>query len=93
MRIRDGHAAMNGDKTKYDMPSNGLEIIADDGRTLFGVWLAKDGSLRVTAGHHCRHAGKVFHDTFKIKPIATNLIELHRDECKYLIELHRDECK
>ena len=82
MRIRDAHAAISGDMTEYGIPSNGLEIIADDGRTLFGVSLAKDGSLRVTAGHHCRHAGKVFDDTFKIKPISTNLIELHRDECK-----------
>jgi hypothetical protein len=82
MRIRDAYATISGDKTEHKMPSKGLEIIADDGRTLFGVWLAKDGSLRVTAGHHCRHAGKVFDDTFKIKPISTNLIELHRDECK-----------
>ena len=82
MRIRDAHAAISGDMTEYGIPSNGLEIIADDGRTLFSVSLANDGVLRVTAGHHCSHAGKVFDDTFKIKPIATNLIELHRDECK-----------
>ena len=82
MRIRDAHAMKIGDKTEYDMPSNGLEIIADDGQPLFVVWLAKDGGLRVKPGHHCRHDGKVFDDTFKIKPIATNLIELHRDECK-----------
>ncbi len=82
MRIRDAHATLNGDKTEYDMPSGGLEIIADDGRALFSVSLAKDGVLRVKPGYHCRHDGKVFDDTFKIKPIATNLIELHRDECK-----------
>ena len=82
MKIRDAHAAVSGDMTEYGIPSNGLEIIADDGRTLFSVWLAKDGSLRVTAGHHCSHGGKFLDDTFKIKPISTNLIELHRDECK-----------
>jgi hypothetical protein len=82
MRIRDAHATISGDKTEYDMPSNGLEIIADDGRTLFGVSLAKDGALRVKAGHICQHYGKFLDDTLKIKPIATNLIELHRDECK-----------
>jgi len=82
MKIRDAHAAVSGDKTEYDMPSNGLEIIADDGRTLFSVSLAKDGALRVKAGHICQHYGKFLDDTLKIKPIATNLIELHRDECK-----------
>ena len=82
MRIRDAHAAISGDMTEYGIPSGGLEIIADDGRTLFSVSLAKDGSLRVTAGHICQHYGKFLDDTLKIKPISTNLIELHRDECK-----------
>jgi len=68
--------------TEYGIPSNGLEIIADDGRTLFNVSLANDGVLRVKAGHICQHYGKFLDDTFKIKPIATNLIELHREECK-----------
>jgi len=68
--------------TEYGIPSNGLEIIADDGRTLFSVSLANDGVLRVKAGHICQHYGKFLDDTFKIKPIATNLIELHREECK-----------
>jgi len=82
MRIRDAHAAISGDMTEYGIPSGGLEIIADDGRTLFSVWLAKDGALRVKAGHICQHYGKFLDDTLKIKPISTNLIELHRDECK-----------
>jgi len=82
MRIRDAHAAISGDMTEYGIPSNGLEIIADDGRTLFNVSLANDGVLRVKAGHICQHYGKFLDDTFKIKPIATNLIELHREECK-----------
>jgi hypothetical protein len=82
MRIRDAHATISGHKPEYYMPSDGLEIIADDGRTLFSVWLANDGVLRVKPGHHCKHNGKFLDDTFKIKPIATNLIELHRDECK-----------
>ena len=68
--------------TEYGIPSNGLEIIADDGRTLFNVSLANDGVLRVKAGHICQHYGKFLDDTLKIKPISTNLIELHRDECK-----------
>ena len=82
MRIRDAHAAISGDMTEYGIPSNELEIIADDGRTLFSVSLANDGVLRVKAGHICQHYGKFLDDTFKIKPIATNLIELHREECK-----------
>ena len=32
MRIRDSHATISNDKTEYEMPSGGLDIITDENR-------------------------------------------------------------
>ncbi len=72
MKIRDAHATNSGDKTEYDMPSNSLDIIADDGKRLFGVSLNNDGSIRVDFGHVCKHGGASLDDIGCIIPIASN---------------------
>jgi len=82
MKIRDGHARLNGDKTEYEMPSGSLDIIADDGRTLFGISLEKDGSIRVDSGSHCKHGGIGFEDTIQIIPRATNVVTVSRPKIK-----------
>jgi hypothetical protein len=82
MRIRDGHATLNDDKSEHEMPSNSLDIIADDGRRLFGISLNKDGSIRVDFGHVCKHGGAVLGDFGCIIPIASNCFTVKRDEYK-----------
>lgn len=82
MKIRDGHATLNGDKTVHDMPSDTVDIIADDGRTLFDVTLNKDGTIRVSAGSTCKHLGVILNDSLRINPMATNCIILSRPEYK-----------
>lgn len=76
LKIRDGHAVLNGDKTEYSMPSGTMDIIAEDGRTLFGLTLGKDGTLRIDAGTTCKVDSGILDDRFTIKPVSSNVIEL-----------------
>jgi len=78
MKIRDGNATINGDKTEHTMPSGSVEIIADDGRTLLCVTALQDGSLRIHAGMICAHGSKLLDDRLDIRPIASNAIEIRR---------------
>lgn len=78
MKIRDAHAQLNGDKTEHTMPSGSLDIISDDGRRLFGISLEKDGSIRVDAGHGCKHGGSVYDDILTVKPVAANVVLIQR---------------
>lgn len=77
MRIRDCHATRNGDELIQTMPSGGLEIVGDDGRTLFSVRL-KDGQLQVMAGGVCKHEGKMLDDRISIIPHSSNHVSIVR---------------
>ena len=79
MKIRDAHARINGDKTVYEMPSGGINIIADDGNTLFSIDL-KDNVLSLKSGHVCRHGDRILDDRYSIRPRASNLIEVVKSE-------------
>ena len=79
MKIRDAHARINGDETAYEMPSGGINIIADDGNTLFSIDL-KDNVLSIESGHVCKHGGRILDDSYSIKPRASNLIIITKDE-------------
>ena len=81
MEIRDSFAVINGDNKTITIPSNGLDIVADDGRTLFGISI-KDNVLRIDAGNFCKIGDKIFDDKLIIKPIAVNCIELTK--CEYI---------
>lgn len=78
MKIRDGHATINGDTTEYEMPSGSIDIIAEGGKTLMRVSLQKDGSVRVSAGHVCKRGDVVLDDKLLIHPLACNVIEITR---------------
>lgn len=78
MRIRDSFATLNGDKTETEMPSGGLEIIADDGRTLFAIVLNKDGSLHISANDVCKHGGELLDNRPLIRLKASNCFEVLR---------------
>lgn len=78
MKIRDSHATLSNDEREYEMTSGGLEIISDDGRTLFCIELQKDGSLRVDSGSFCKHNGRLLEDRIQVMPRAANVIEVSR---------------
>lgn len=78
MKLRDAFATIQGDKTEYEMPSNGVVIIADDGQELFSVMMQKDGSIRVSAASPCVHGGVLLDDRLDIRPVASNSINICR---------------
>lgn len=78
MNIRDSHATINNNPETFTLPSGGLQIIADDGRTLWDISFTKDGLLRVSAGHVCKHKGVMLDDHLLIRPNASNSIHLER---------------
>jgi hypothetical protein len=82
MKIRDSYATLNGDKTEHVLPSESLEIIADDGRKLYGIELKSDGSIVIDGGHTCRHARKVFDDSLEVVPLNANRILVRRAKAK-----------
>lgn len=82
MRIRDAHATINGDKTEYAMPSGALDIIADDGKDLFSIALSDDGSIRISAGAFCKHGGVILEDRLYVRPVASNVVTIHKPKYK-----------
>ncbi len=76
--IRDGFATLHGFTDTYELPSGSLEIIAEDGKTLFSIQLTKEGTIKVRGGHDCQHNGATLDDTLIIKPVACNVVELQR---------------
>ena len=79
MKIRDAHARINGCDEVFEMPSGGINIIADDGQTLFSIDL-DDNVLKIEAGHVCKHGGRILDDKYHIRPRAGNLITITKDE-------------
>ena len=80
MKVRDSHATLHGDDGRVLFPSGGIEIVGDDGRTLFGISL-KGNELRIDSGSPSKHNGAMLDDRFVIKPIASNVIVLVKNEC------------
>lgn len=78
MKIRDGHATLSNDLTVHTMPSNSLEILSEDDRTLFSIRLNKDASISIVVGSSCRHQGKVLDDAMDIRPISSNVVTITR---------------
>ena len=80
MKIRDSQAAVNGEFATQTMPSGSIDIIADDGRTLFSVRL-KDGRLEVSAGGVCKHGGVLLDEGLLIAPRYANQVVVSRAIC------------
>lgn len=83
LKIRDGHATVNGDKTEYTMPSGCLDIIAEDGRALFCITLADDGGVDISASGHCRHMKTVLEDVLLLQPRSSNVIRVYRHKSEF----------
>jgi len=78
MRIRDSYATLSKDETEYDMPSGGVQIIADDGRTLFDIALTGDNSIQVSVGGVCKSGGQTWDSGILLKPVASNTVKIYR---------------
>lgn len=90
MKIRDLHAKVNGNTDVFTMTSGGLEIMADDGKTLFSMRLVGN-TLMLSAGSTCKHAGMILDDSFVIKPRAANCVDIVKSEYetrKWLTNAH-----
>ena len=79
MEVRDSFATLNNDTTIMSMPSGALEIVADDGRTLFYLRVAKDGSLEVSGGDFCKHDGLVLEERISVLPRASNVVYIRKE--------------
>jgi hypothetical protein len=78
--VRDSFATLNGDGKVITMPSGGLEIVAEDGRTMFEISL-KGNVLHVSGGCVCKFAdGKLYDDRFMIRPVAGNCVDLVKNK-------------
>lgn len=77
LNIRDSNAGLGGDFTTHSMPSGSLDIVGDDGRTLFTIAM-KDGRLEVQSGHICKHAGVIYAQNISIMPHASNMVSIVR---------------
>jgi len=77
IKARDSFAELNGVKDVLTFP-NGIEILAEDGRTLFTLTLTDDG-LEVSAGITCKHGGLVRTSALVMHPKASNCILIDRD--------------
>lgn len=83
MKVRDPHLKINGVDSQYDISSDVLDIIADDGRELFSIALGKDGSIRIDAPGCCKHNGVILDSAgLSIMPIASNCFHVKRRELK-----------
>lgn len=72
MRIRDSY---EGKMDSLVIKGESMDIIADDGKTLFGIELKPDGSLQIHGGSgYCKFNGKVFEGTLIIEPVVSNVI-------------------
>jgi len=56
---------------------DGIEIVADDGRTLFSIRQAERG-IEVSSAGTCRHGGIVLDSVLTIKPEASNLVLIQK---------------
>ena len=78
MKIRDSHAKLNGDNTTFNCPSDGLEILSLDDRSLFRITLDADGVLSVWSGDYCTWKGTVLTDEFVLIPHARNIVKFQK---------------
>jgi len=77
MKIRDAYSSINGEFGTVTMPSGGIEVISDDGRTMYTIDL-KDGILRIAAGELCKIDGLLLDTSLVITPHSCNVVMISR---------------
>lgn len=78
MKIRDSHATINGDPTEYEMPSGSLDIIAEDGRSLFSIRELEGGVVEIHSGCVTKHGGVLLDDRMYVIPRSSNQVFIQR---------------
>ena len=78
MKIRDSYDRLNNDadSTVYNQS---IDIVADDGRTLFSIRMVNMRTIEVSAGLVCKQEGILIDDVFSIKPVSVKRIQIQRD--------------
>jgi len=78
MKIRDSYIRLphDADHAEY---SSGIDIIADDGYTLFSILMIDKRTIEVSAGTVCKQDNVLIDDVFQIRPISVNRIQIQRD--------------
>lgn len=59
-----------------------IEIVADDGRSLYTIDLKEDGSLDIHTSGFVKHNDKILDSGLYVKPHACNMIKVFREEYK-----------
>jgi len=78
MKIRNSLAILENDKTEFDFPEGGIEILGENKRALFAISLESDGSLLISASAFCKLKGKVLEDRLLVAGVASNVIRVLR---------------
>lgn len=81
MKVIDSHSVLNGNTEAINIDSDSLDIIADNGKTLFTIKQQRDG-ITISGGSFCKHNGKLLDTYLNIRPIASNVVFVSRDEYK-----------
>lgn len=68
MIVRDADSVKNGESKTVAIASGTLDVVADDGRTLFSLTLQPDGGLLVTGGVPAKHGGLLLSEKITIEP-------------------------
>lgn len=68
LKVRDGHATLNGDKTEHEMPSGSMDIIGQDGKTLFCITLGHAADLQISAHGVLKHDEVLLDDKIGVRP-------------------------
>lgn len=77
--IRDCHAVLNGSKTVHTMDGGGIDIVTENGNSLFSIYLTDDGmGIEVSASSTTMVGGEILNDTIAVKPRASNLVHIIR---------------
>ncbi len=64
-------------ETPQTIDAQRLDFVAEDGRTMFQVWIGKDGhSLEVRGVDVCKVAGVIYDSRFAVEPNASNAITI-----------------
>ena len=77
MKIQTFKDRVDGKDNAISIDANGLEILSDDGKTLYRLTLA-DGNLTVIAGGFCVHENRQLDETIMVQPLSTNKISIER---------------
>lgn len=77
LKVRDSHAVLNGIKAEYEMPSGSLDIIGQDGKTLFCISV-EEGQLKVCASGQIKHGKTVLGDQLAVMAEANNVVKVFR---------------